>query len=123
MIRYFDHIAVNPTAEDVEGKIVFAVGIWDFRSFRKPGRVTRVSGERVYIEPILFEGLGSLNAKNFINLKSVGAICDTEEEAQAILSVNQKAQRSYQAHKRALDLEINGLFNELAVSQGEQADE
>ena len=122
MIRYFDQITPNPTAEDVAGKIIFAVGIMNFRSFRKPGRVTRVSGDRVYFDPIDTQGLGSLNAKNYIFFKSIGAVCDTEEEAQAIIDLNKQALNSYQAHMRAMSLEINCLFNDLIQPKETQSE-
>lgn len=126
MIRYFDQIATNPTAEDVNGKFVLATGIFEYRTFRKPGRVTRISGNRVYIEPIHMEDdskyfidetakslPSNREQKNFITLNSIGAVCDTLEEVQSIASASKKSLKCYQAHVRAMKLEINGFFNDL----------
>jgi hypothetical protein len=123
VIRYFDQSSLFPTLEDLEGKVVLAKGVMNFRSFRHPGRVSRVAGDRVYIEPIAVQGMGALTAKNFISLKSIGAICDSEDEAQSIISAGQAALKSYQAHQRAMMLEINMIFNRLNDNQGTLSDE
>jgi hypothetical protein len=67
--------------------------------------------------------MGALTAKNFISLKSIGAICDSEDEAQSIISAGQAALKSYQAHQRAMMLEINMIFNRLNDNQGTLSDE
>lgn len=123
MIRYFDQSSTQPTYEDIDGKIVLAKGVMNFRSFRHPGRVFRVAGDRVYVEPIPVQGMGALTTKNFLSLKSIGAICDSEDEAQSIITAGHAALKSYQAHQRAMMLEINGIFNQLNGIEGTQFDE
>lgn len=123
MIRYFDQSSLEPSCDDLEGKIVLAKGVMNFRSFRRPGRVSRVAGDRVYIEPIPVQGMGALTTKNFLSLKSIGAVCDSMDEAQSIITAGHAALKSYQAHQRAMMVEINGIFNQLNGIEGTQSDE
>src|SRR5690606_35338959 len=117
-IRYFDQSSSQPTFEDIDGKIVLAKGVMNFRSFRQPGRVSRVAGDRVYIEPIPVQGMGAISAKKFISLKSIGVVCDSVDEAQSIISAGHAVLKSFQAHQRAMMLEINGIFNQLNAVEG-----
>lgn len=125
MIRFYDHIKQNPTAKEVEGKYVLATGFFQYRSFRKPGKVTRVSKNRVHIEPILIDDVSEeiSQSKNFIDLRSIGAVCDTEDEARSVIRASLEAIRVHTAHQRACQLAINGLFNSLNEPESTDADE
>lgn len=115
MIRFYDQINLNPTAKDLEGKYILATGFFKYRSFRKPGKVTRVSKSRVHIEPIHVgdkpEDIS--DAKNYIDLRSIGAVCDTEDEVHSVIQASHEAIGIHSAHQRACQLAINGLFNSL----------
>ena len=115
MIRFYDQINQNPTAEELEGKYILATGFFKYRSFRKPGKVARVSKSRVHIEPILIGGKPEdiSDSNNYIDLRSIGAVCDTEDEVRSVIQASQEAIGVHHAHQRACKLAINGLFNSL----------
>jgi len=122
MIRLLD----GPTAltsEDVIGKFILTEGVFNFRSYRKPGKVTSITKTGLYInyEPI---NLGSdaidveAQDERRVATSSVRAICDTEDEARAIIEASKVALKISQDHQEACKQEIDNVFAMVVRASG-----
>lgn len=119
MIRFYDDNSAQPVPEDLQGKIILQSGIFRYRTFGKPGRVTRVSNLRVYYTPISFsEGIPAEPAERFVNISSIGAVCDTVAEASSIINASKKAISINAKYERECEREINALYESLFAQSG-----